>query len=334
MAGLLTDNSQLSVALVVGSEPSLYSTLLAIEPFRAANRISKSTPFHIDILAADPEAPPSSMGMSLPLTSSFSEDRKYDLVIVITSFGVAESARKALHKWLRKQASGGAHLCGADTGAFVLAEAGLLDGYDATVHWSTLSSLKERVTTSTVVEQLFVIDRNRSTAAGHLSVLDYSLEMVRLMAGDALHQLVCNELIYTTPRPAETGQRQILNQDSWQASPVLAQAREIMQATVENPITVRMLARRCGVSVRELQYLFQRYLKTTPKRTYTVLQLQRAQELLIYSALSIREIGIASGFSSPSSFHRAFTSFYNKSPQQYRTDFMTSRSAIYGRKLY
>jgi AraC family carnitine catabolism transcriptional activator len=328
------DNAQHSVALLIGNEPSLHSTLLSIEPFRAANRISSSTPFHIDFLAADPNLKPSSMDMNFPLTATFSEERKYDLVIVLISFGLAPAAKRDVFKWLRKQAASGAHLCGADAGALLLAEAGLLDGYDATSHWSTISSLRELAPNSRVIEQLFVIDRNRSTCAGQLAVLDYSLEMVRLMAGDVLHQLVCNELIYTTPRPAEAGQREIVNQQSWQASPILITARKIMQDTVENPLSVKTLARRCGVSVRDLQYLFRRYLNTTPKRTYISLQLQRAQELLFYSALSVREIGIASGFSSPSSFHRAFTAFYNKSPQQYRTDFMTSHAAIYGRKLY
>lgn len=328
------DNKRYNVALLLGNEPSLHSSLLSIEPFRAANRITKPLPFHVDLLAADPESEPSSMNITLPLTASLSGNCRYDLVIVLISYELAASAKKKVFRWLRKQAASGAHLCGADAGALLLAEAGLLDGYDATSHWSTISALRELSPGSRVLEQLYVIDRNRSTCAGQVSMLDYSLEMLRLMAGDPLYHLVCNELIYTTPRAAETGQREIVNEHSWQASPILLQARKVMLETLENPVPVTTLARRCGVSVRELQYLFQRYLSSTPKRTYLSLRLQRAKELLLYSTLSIRETGLASGFSSPSTYYRAFSAFYSKSPQQYRSDFMTVHSNRYGRNLY
>ena len=107
-----------------------------------------------------------------------------------------------------------------------------------------------------------------------------------------------------------------------------------MQETVEDPLDMDGVAERCGVSARELQYLFKRYLNTTPKKMYMGFRLQHAKELLLYSSMSIRETGLASGFATPSAYYRPFYAIYQKSPQEYRGDFAKNRSAMYGRNLY
>jgi AraC family carnitine catabolism transcriptional activator len=323
-----------SIALVVGREPSLHTALLSIEPFRAANRVSQPALFSIDFLAAEPGIAPSTMDVALPVTSTFRSGRNYDLVLLIISYDVAPKAKSTLFNWLRRQASTGAHLSGVDAGPLLLAEAGLLEGYTATSHWSTISSLRELSPGGNIVEQLYVIDRNRSTCAGQLATLDFSLEMLRRMCGNPLYHLVCNQLIYTQTRPPEAGQREIVNEHSWQSNPVLLRARRVMQGRLEDPLPMQSIADHCGVSVRELQYLFRRYLDSTPKKIYMSLRLQHAKELLLYSTMSIRETGLASGFASPSAYYRAFHAVYQRSPQQYRCDFITSNSTRYGRNLY
>jgi transcriptional regulator GlxA family with amidase domain len=322
-----------SVALVIGREPSLHSAFLAIEPFRAANRVSKAALFNIDFISADPAVPPASMDMTIPLTATFDDSRKFDLVILLVTYSIAEQAKAKLFRWLRKQSAAGAHLCGVDAGPLLLAEAGLLDGYAATCHWTAMASLKEFSASSRIVEQLYVIDRNRSTCAGQAASLDYSMAMLRQMCGDALYHLVRNELIYTAPRSAEMRQREIVNGQPFMTNPILSRAQRLMQETVEYPLDMDTIAERCGISVRELQYLFQRHLSTSPKKMYMALRLQHAKELLLYSAMSIRETGLASGFATPSAYYRAFHAVYQRSPQEYRNDF-AKKSTMYGRNLY
>ncbi|WP_277920685.1 helix-turn-helix domain-containing protein [Rhizobium sp. YJ-22] len=322
-----------SIALVVGREPSLHTIFLSIEPFRAANRVSEEAMFSIDFMPADPEAAPTSMDIALPVTAGFDDARKYDLVFLHVTYDVAEAAKARLFKWLRRQSAAGAHLCGVDAGPLLLAEAGLLDGYMATCHWTGMASLREFSATSRVVEQLYVVDRNRSTCAGQAATLDYSMTMLRSMCGAALYNLVCNELIYAAPRPAEVRQREIVNGQPFLVNPVLSRARRIMQETVEEPLEMEAIADRCGVSVRELQYLFRRHLNTSPKKIYMALRLQHAKELLLYSSMSIRETGLACGFATPSAYYRAFCAVYRKSPQEYRSDF-AKKSTMYGRNLY
>jgi AraC family carnitine catabolism transcriptional activator len=322
-----------SIALVICREPSLHTVFKSIEPFRAANRVSGETLFSVDFMAADADASPSSMDVALPLTGSFDDGRKYDLIFLLVSYDMAEGAKAKLFKWLRRQSAAGAHLCGVDAGPLLLAAAGLLDGYTATCHWTGMASLKEFSASCRVVEQLYVVDRNRSTCAGQAAALDYSMAMLRMMCGDTLYNLVCNELIYAAPRAAEFRQREIVNGQPFMVHPVLNSAQRIMQDTVEEPLDMETVAERCGVSVRELQYLFKRHLNTSPKKIYMAIRLQYAKELLLYSPMSIRETGLACGFATPSAYYRAFRSIYQKSPQEYRTDF-AKKSTMFGRNLY
>ncbi|TCR87800.1 AraC family carnitine catabolism transcriptional activator [Rhizobium sp. BK376] len=323
-----------SIAVIIGREPSLHSILVAVEPFRAANRVGKAHLFSIDFLSADPAEAPTSMDIAVPLTTTLEDTRKYDLVILMITYTVADDAKGKLFRWLRRQAASGAHLCGMDTGPLVLAEAGLLDGYTATGHWTGMASLKELSPGSSIVEQLYVTDRNRSTCAGQAASLDCSMSLLRRMSGDTLYHLVCNELVYTAPRAPETRQRDMVNGQSWLANPTLLRAQRIMQETVEDPLDMETVAERCGVSARELQYLFRRYLNTNPKKMYMAFRLQHAKELLLYSSMSIQETGLASGFATPSAYYRAFRAVYQKSPQEYRSDFAKNKSAMYGRNLY
>jgi transcriptional regulator GlxA family with amidase domain len=322
------------IALVIGQEPSIHSIFLAVEPFRAANRVSGSSAFTIDFIAADPDVVPESMNIAIPLTVTFASQRKYDLVMLLTTYGIAESAKPCLFKWLRMQSAAGAHLSGIDTGPLLLAEAGLLKGYTATCHWSALASLRELCPEGKVVEQIYVVDRNRSTCAGQVATLDFSMALLKNIYGETLYNLACNELIYVTPRLPETQQRELVKGRSWGTNPTLNRAQRIMQENVESPLELEKVAERCGVSLRELQHLFKRHLNSTPKKTYMSFRLQHAKELLRYSSLSIQETGLASGFATPSAYYKAFSAVFQTGPAEYRRDFVRSQATVYGRNIY
>jgi len=322
----------LSVALVC-IEPALHAALLSIEPFRAANRLSKSPLFDIDFLSGDAR-PCSSMDIALPVTATLEDTKTYDLVLLHSSYEFSSGSRSALHRWLRRQAAGRAHICGMDTAPLLLAEAGLLEGYRATSHWSTIASFRELHPHTDVVEQLFVVDRDRSTCAGQLACLDLSLHLLEHFCGPNMKELVANEIVYPASRGEGSPQRTIVNGTTWQTNPFLARAQKLMQDNVEEPLSIEGVADRCGISVRELQYLFRKYLKASPKTYYLTFRLQRARELLLYSTMSIGETGLACGFSSPATYFRAFRTRYKTSPANYRKAFRETAPLPDGRRLY
>jgi AraC family carnitine catabolism transcriptional activator len=322
----------LSVALVC-VEPAMHAALLSIEPFRAANRLSKSPLFTIDFLSTD-DGRRSSMDIALPASASLDADTVYDLVLLHSSYEFSSGRKSAIFQWLRRQAASKAHICALDTAPLLLAEAGLLQGYRATSHWSTIASFRELHPRTDVVEQLFVVDRDRSTCAGQLASIDLSLHLLERFCGRALKELVMNEIVYPSARAEHDRQRQIVNGIPWQTNPFLARAQQLMQETIEEPLSIEELASRCGISVRELQYLFCKYLKASPKSHYLTFRLQRAKELLLYSPMSVGETGLACGFSSPATYFRAFRARYMTSPTHYRKAFREGGAQPDGRRLY
>ena len=331
--GVTPQDEPRSLAIVL-LEPALHAVLLSIEPFRAANRLSETPLFDFDFLSVDGQPTATPFGTSIPSTATFAEGKLYDLVLLHSSYEFNGSGKSSLFRWLRRQASGGAHLCAIDAAPLVVAEAGLLDGYSATSHWSTIASFRESHPDVDVVEQLFVIDRDRATCAGQTACLDCSLAILERFCGSRLREFVSNEIVYPSLRSDNGPQRHIVNSATWHTNPILLKAEHLMRASIEEPLTIDELAARCEISKRELQYLFRKYLKTSPKSCYLTFRLQRAKELLLYSDMSVRETGLASGFSSPASYFRAFRERFATSPMNYRRAFQSSSATPDGRRLY
>ncbi len=319
---------------VVSLEPALHAVLLSIEPFRAANRLSKSPRFRFDFISADGDPIQTTLDILIPPTARFDDGRTFDVVMLHSSYAFSDDRKGPLFNWLRRQAASGAKICGIDTAPLLLAEAGLLKSYTATSHWSTIASFKELHPDTDVVEQLFVVDRERATCAGQVACLDLSLYLLEKLCGSALCELVANEIVYPLSRPGSSPQRQIVNEPAWSTNPTLMRAQRLMRETIEEPLSIEALAARCNVSKRELQHLFRKHLKDSPKSYYLAFRLQHARELLLYSTLSIRETGLASGFSSPATYFRAFKSKFNTSPMGYRRAFQRSSVKPDGRRLY
>lgn len=296
--------------------------------------MSKGRLFNIDFVSIDGQPIGTNLDILIPANATLDTPQTYDLVLLHSCYGIGGQGKGALFRWLRRQAAAGAHLSGLDAGALLLAEAGLLDGYKATSHWSTLASFRELYPDTEVVEQLFVVDRNRSTCAGQLACLDFALFMLDRFCGRALRDIVANDLVYPAVRPETGEQRQILNGHAWHTNPILLRAQKLMQDRIEDPLSIGVIANKCGISQRELQHLFRKHLKASPKNYYITFRLQRATELLLYSSLSVRETGIASGFMSAATYFRAFRTRFKTSPMHYRRAFQVGASVPDGRRLY
>ncbi|EXL10637.1 GlxA family transcriptional regulator [Aquamicrobium defluvii] len=322
------------IAVVLTADSSLHSSLLAIEPFRAANRLSRQSLFSIDFVTPDGNPVETTLQIVVRPTASFGSDRRYDLVLIATSYEPSSAFKEQLFPWLRRQARFGAHICGIDLGPLLLAECGLLKGYTATSHWTAIAAFRDHYPNVTVVEQLFVIDRGRSTCAGQVCILDYSLCMLERYAGKSLSEAVSNELVYMNARSGDGPQRRFVGEWHWKWNPTLSRASEIMNNALEDPLPIGIVASMCHVSLRELQYLFKRHLQRSPRDFYMELRLNRSRELLLYSCLNIREIGLACGFSAESTFFRAFRSRFNKTPQKFRESFNNAPISRDGRRVY
>ena len=204
------------------------------------------------------------------------------------------------------------------TGTWILAEAGLLDGRKATIHWENHDGLAEAFPEVDLFRSVFVHDGNRLTAAGGTSSIDLMLHLIALAQGDALAADVADQMLHTAIRTDQDSQRLSIPTRIGVRHPRLAAVIARMEANLEDPISPAQLAADAGMSTRQLERLFRRYLNRSPKRYYMETRLARARNLLMQTEMSIIEIALASGFSSPSHFSKCYRAQYGSTPYRER----------------
>ena len=293
---------------------SLMAFASASEPLRAANQLSGRPLYELTLVSPDGRPVPSSSGMVSLVHAGVADAPKADLIFVCASFEPRAAATLPVLAWLRRAASRGVHLAGVDTGSEVLAKAGLLGGYRATIHWEVLETFAAEFPDIEVVQDLFVMDRRRFTAAGATACLDLMLCLIRAQHGHALAAGVADWFMHSRIRPADEAQRMPLRDRLAAGNPRLLGAVSAMESALEDPLSAAELAGRVGVSTRELERLFKRWLKTTPSAYYRRLRLNKARALLRDTDASVTDIALASGFGSIASFSRAYKACYGHPP--------------------
>jgi transcriptional regulator GlxA family with amidase domain len=209
-------------------------------------------------------------------------------------------------------------LGGICTGTYLLARAGLLDGYRATIHWENMASLREIAPNVKVTEELFELDRDRYTVSGGTASLDMMLQLVNKKYGKELAASVSEQFVCDRMRGAYDKQRIPLKLLLGSNQPKLTEAVELMEANLEELLNLDDLASLVGISRRQLERLFRKYLHCVPRRYYLDLRLKKARQLLLQTSESVSEIAIACGFVSSSHFSKSYREIFGLSPREER----------------
>ncbi|MDI9349303.1 MAG: GlxA family transcriptional regulator [Candidatus Symbiobacter sp.] len=225
---------------------------------------------------------------------------------------------------LRRQAAYGSALGAAGLGTFVLAEAGLLEGYRCTTHWEHLAQLRDLYPAIDATEELYEIDRNRYSCAGGTATIDMMLALIAARHGKSLAHRVTDCLIHHRIRDASEQQRMGLRARLGVANQNVITCVELMESNLEEPLSCAELADLLHISPRQLERLFQHYLGATPARYYLALRLGHARKLLQQTSLSVLEIALASGFVSASHFSKTYSEHYGTPPSDDRTHGVSS----------
>jgi len=220
--------------------------------------------------------------------------------------------------WLRREARKGLVMGGLCTGAFALAKAGLMDGKRATIHWENQDSFSEEFQEVELTKSVFVVDGNRLTTAGGTSSIDLMLKLIADDQGEDLANAVADQLIYSSIRTDQDTQRLSVPTRIGVRHPKLSNVIQMMEDNIEEPISPSILAKEVGMSTRQLERLFRRYLNRSPKRYYMELRLQKARNLLMQTNMSVINVALACGFASPSHFSKCYRSHYDTTPYRER----------------
>lgn len=297
---------------------SMMAFFSAVEPLRIANRIAGRPLFDWTLISEDGGPVTASNGMTLLADQSIDAVRSLPSLAVCSGFAPERYLSRALMRWLHRLDQAGCVLGGLDTGAFLLAEAGLLKGERVTVHWESLPAFRERYPAISTSDELFELGTRRFSCAGGAAAMDMALDVIARRHGSRLAIDVSEQLVHDRLRARSDQQRMTLARRLGTHKRHLVEAVALMERHLETPLSVDEIARHSGVSLRQLQRLFEEELGSTPRAWYLQLRLDRARHLLAETDLDILSVGLACGFTSSSSFSRAYRQHYGQSPRQAR----------------
>ena len=297
---------------------TMLSFAAAMEPLRLANRLAGRRLYDWRLLGEQGEVATCSNGSRIVLDGPLSDTARDDTILVCGGIDVTRATTRPLLAWLRREARRGGRVGALCTGTWVLAEAGLLDNRRATIHWENQDGFAEKFPDVTLIRTVFVEDGNRLTAAGGTAAIDMVLRQIARDHGPDLANRIADQMIHASIRSEEDHQRLSIPSRIGARHPRLAQVVARMEANIEDPVSPARLASETGMSPRQLERLFARYLGRSPKRYYMEIRLERARNLLLQTEMSVMEIALACGFASAAHFSKCYRVTYGSTPYRQR----------------
>ncbi|MFT5721524.1 MAG: transcriptional regulator GlxA family with amidase domain [Motiliproteus sp.] len=297
---------------------SLIAFSSAIEPLQMANWITGEERYSCTLISRDGAPVASSSGVVTQVDGRFSDTHGLDAIFVCGASPIARTGNEAVLTWLRRQASRNLAFGGIGTGSYLLACAGLLEGFKATIHWWDLANLREAFPQTRVTNNLFEVDGKRYTCSGGTAAMDMMLFLIGQQHGMDLAASISERFVCERIRTSDDLQRIPLKARIGASQPKLIEAVTLMEANIEEPLSTDDLAHHVGVSRRHLERLFKKHLQTVPSKFYLQLRMERARQLLQQSDKLILHVGLACGFSSASHFSTAYRNHYGITPREER----------------
>ena len=297
---------------------SLIAYSCAMEPYRAANTLSGRRLYAWKHVSPDGRPVTASNGVAILPDQGLERPLDVDDLFVCAGGNPAAFRDAATLAWLRGQAARGLRIGGVSGGPYILARAGLLGRRRCTVHWEHMPALREDFPTLQLTGALFEIDRDRCTCAGGVAAMDLMVALIGQLHGRALAAAVAEWFLHPRGREGAEAQRMPPRERYGISHPGLLAVLDAMAGSLEEPLTREALARRGGVSLRQLERLFRTHLGRTVGEHYRDLRLDRARLLLRQGPLSVLETAMACGFVSAAHFSRAYRARFGLPPRAER----------------
>ncbi|MBG6501267.1 GlxA family transcriptional regulator [Pseudomonas aeruginosa] len=307
-----------SIGFLLLDNFTLISLASAVEPLRMANQLSGRELYRWHTLSLDGRQVWASDGLQITPDAGTDNAPAVDCVIVCGGVGIQRSVTREHVTFLQAQARQGRRLGAVCTGSWALARAGLLDGYDCSVHWECLAAMQEAFPRVAMSTRLFSIDRNRFTSSGGTAPMDMMLHLIGREHGRELSAAISEMFIYARIRNEQDHQRVPVKHMLGTNQPKLQEIVALMEANLEEPIDLDELAVYVNVSRRQLERLFQKYLHCSPSRYYLKLRLIRARQLLKQTSMSIIEVASVCGFVSTPHFSKCYREYFGIPPRDAR----------------
>jgi len=314
----VTDRRAYSFGFLLLHRMTLAPFACALDALRLANRAAGEELYTWRSLSLDGEDVVTSTDLRIGCDAAIGQDVLPDVAVVCGGLDLRIQTDRALGAWLRTLNRSGAQIGGLCTGSYALAHFGLLNGHRCTVHWESLPGFAEDFPEIEVMPELFEIDRNRFTCAGGTAVIDMMLTINAMQQGNELAAKVADFMMHERVRGGHDHQRTSLPQRLGVRHPKLIAIIELMERNLEEPLSRTELADFAGLSARQLERLFRKYLNRSPARYYLELRLNRARLLLLQTNMSVIDVALACGFVSASHFSKCYRDFFGRTPRRER----------------
>lgn len=318
---------KIDVTVLVLDQSNTLSFAAAVDPMRAANRHAGHKVFNWNF--ATPQNLDVSLTSGLSIAAApLNRVGACDLLLIVASFEIMAQSSPALHASLRRIAGGAKYVVGVDGGPWIMAQSGLLEGHTATVHWEDIDAFTTQFPNINTVNTRYQISGNRLTSAGATPTLELMLALIRKTQGPALaNQVAASFVLDQSPPPTNPQSR---NPDPFRHNQITARATQLLERTLDEPIPLKDLASQVGVSQRVLQLNFKSQLQTTPQKHYLMLRLNEAARLVRTTNRALLDIALSTGFTSQSSFARAYKNAFGTSARAQRERQVSMASDAYG----
>ncbi|MFC0398852.1 GlxA family transcriptional regulator [Paraburkholderia rhizosphaerae] len=322
-------NAPRSILLLAFPDVQLLDVCGPLQVFASANEIAEQrgldTPYVCRVVSADGGLVTSASGLALQADPIRAVKRPVHTLIIPGGRGViAATADQRLTRWTQRQATRATRVASVCSGAFLLAEAGLLDGRRVVTHWARCDELASRYPRLRVeTDPIFVRDGTVWTSAGVTAGIDLALALIEEDLGRSLALEVARELVVFVKRPG--GQSQFSAMLSLQkADDRFGELHAWMSAHLASDLSVPMLAKRLHMSERSFMRHYKAETGRTPARAVEQLRVEAAQRLLGETAWSVKRIATRCGFGSEETMRRSFVRQLRVAPQTYRERFSFS----------
>lgn len=285
----------------------------AIEPLRIANRLSGQPLYRWQVRAPFGQHAEASNGMQILADAPSGEDQSS--LIVCAGFEPLRHASSGLLGELRRTWRMGASLGAIDTGAFLLAEAGVLGDETITLHWEAAATFRQRYPRVPVSNELYESHARLFTCAGGTAAMDMMLNAIATRHGLTLATAVAEQLIHDRIRSPEEAQRMDVSARSTTTSQAVIAAVRLMERNLAQPLSIDALAQTAGAGRKRMERHFRADFGVSPARYYLEMRLRHARDLLRDGTMSLAEAAALTGFSSQSVFSRACKRVFGAAPR-------------------
>ncbi|MEO1329100.1 MAG: GlxA family transcriptional regulator [Pseudomonadota bacterium] len=308
-----TDDTREVGFLLIDDFP-LLSLSGAVDVFRHANRFAGRKAYLTRAYTPDGGPARASNLLEVAADRGLQDDARPKRLFVVCGFRPERVTEERILGWLRRLASRGVQVGGISAGAFVLARAGLLEGYSCAVHWEYSGAFEELWPRLDLTDRLYVIDRDRATCAGGSATIDMCLSIVAADLGPDVAAKAAEQMLVERVRTTMDRQTSAALFRAKSRSRALAEAIEAMERAMDAPLSMIDIAEMVGLTRRQLHRLFREHTGQSPTDFYRDLRLRYARNLLRRTPSKVIDVALASGFGSHSHFSKVYREHFGVSP--------------------